>query len=64
MRKKKKTLSQFYNDLSFPPMWIHFCSWIFTTTCVFKGKFTPEGCNIVLDIIEYKLDLPQDEEYD
>lgn len=31
---------------------------------VFKGKFTPEGCNIVLDIIEYKLDLPEVEEYD
>lgn len=29
-----------------------------------KGKFTPEGCYIVLDIIEYEIDLPQDEEYD
>ena len=29
-----------------------------------KGKFTPLGCNIVLDIIDYKIDLPQVEKCD
>lgn len=29
-----------------------------------KGKLTPLGCNIVLDIIDYKIDLPQVEECD
>ena len=38
------------------------CSWIFMSTCVFKGKFTLEGCNMVQGIDEYKTDLPQDEE--